>query len=126
MTRCASTGTASFTIQAAEANVGITKWSNEKHKNCCILFRNGGWWGRGLEAVRGSQRVYLEAYTSLLLVPKEQLVSVRPRCSWKLVAPASDMQCTGMNNPRQSETSAHGGCLRGAGDILWEGNHHCR
>ena len=30
---------------------------------------------RGLEAVRGSQRIYLEAYTSQLLVPKEQLVS---------------------------------------------------
>ena len=30
---------------------------------------------RGLEAVKGSERVYLEAYTSLLLVPKETLVS---------------------------------------------------
>lgn len=29
---------------------------------------------RGLEAVKRSQRVYLEAYTSLLLVPKEKLV----------------------------------------------------
>ncbi len=29
---------------------------------------------RGLEAVRKSERVYLEAYTSVLLVPKEQLV----------------------------------------------------
>jgi diphthamide biosynthesis methyltransferase len=29
---------------------------------------------RGLEAVKRSERVYLEAYTSLLLVPKEQLV----------------------------------------------------
>ena len=32
---------------------------------------------RGLDAVRGSQRVYLEAYTSLLLVPKEKLVRGR-------------------------------------------------
>jgi len=31
---------------------------------------------RGLEAVKGSERVYLEAYTSLLLVPKEKLVSL--------------------------------------------------
>ncbi len=31
---------------------------------------------RGLEAVRGSDRIYLEAYTSQLLVPKEQLVSI--------------------------------------------------
>ena len=29
---------------------------------------------RGLEAVKRSERVYLEAYTSLLLVPKEKLV----------------------------------------------------
>lgn len=29
---------------------------------------------RGLEAVKSSERVYLEAYTSLLLVPKEKLV----------------------------------------------------
>eukprot|EP00887_Chlorella_sp_A99_P008138 scaffold12.g8138.t1 len=28
---------------------------------------------KGLDAVRGSERVYLEAYTSLLLVPKEKL-----------------------------------------------------
>lgn len=28
---------------------------------------------RGLEAVKGCERVYLEAYTSLLLVPKERL-----------------------------------------------------
>lgn len=28
---------------------------------------------KGLEAVKGSQRVYLEAYTSLLLIPKEKL-----------------------------------------------------
>ncbi len=31
---------------------------------------------RGLEAVKRSERVYLEAYTSLLLVPKEKLVRV--------------------------------------------------
>ena len=29
---------------------------------------------RGLDAVKQSERVYLEAYTSLLLVPKETLV----------------------------------------------------
>jgi hypothetical protein len=28
---------------------------------------------RGLEAVKASERIYLEAYTSLLLVPKETL-----------------------------------------------------
>lgn len=32
---------------------------------------------RGLEAVKGSRRVYLEAYTSVLLVPKEKLVRER-------------------------------------------------
>ena len=32
------------------------------------------WVRRGLEAVRRSSRIYLEAYTSQLLVPKEQLV----------------------------------------------------
>ena len=30
---------------------------------------------RGLEAIKGSQRVYLEAYTSILGVGKERLVS---------------------------------------------------
>jgi len=30
---------------------------------------------RGLEAVKGCERIYLEAYTSILLVPKERLVS---------------------------------------------------
>ena len=34
----------------------------------------GGGGCRGLEAVKRSERVYLEAYTSLLLVPKEKLV----------------------------------------------------
>ncbi|KAJ2846364.1 diphthine synthase, partial [Coemansia erecta] len=28
---------------------------------------------KGLEAVKGSERVYLEAYTSILMVPKERL-----------------------------------------------------
>ncbi len=32
---------------------------------------------RGLEIVKGCQRVYLEAYTSVLLVPKERLVRRR-------------------------------------------------
>lgn len=31
---------------------------------------------KGLEAIKGSARVYLEAYTSILMVPKERLVSV--------------------------------------------------
>ena len=30
---------------------------------------------RGLEAVRGCSRIYLEAYTSILLIEKEKLVS---------------------------------------------------
>ena len=34
---------------------------------------------RGLEAIKGSERVYLEAYTSILGVGKERLVS--PSCS---------------------------------------------
>ena len=29
---------------------------------------------RGLEAVKGAERVYLEAYTSILMVQKERLV----------------------------------------------------
>lgn len=29
---------------------------------------------KGLEAIKGSERVYLEAYTSILMVPKERLV----------------------------------------------------
>ena len=61
----------------------MINWSDNHHKNCCIQLRNGGWLGRGLEAVRGSQRVYLEAYTSVLLAPKEQLVSVRSGYSWR-------------------------------------------
>jgi hypothetical protein len=35
---------------------------------------------RGLEAIKSSARVYLEAYTSLLLVPKETLVRVGYVC----------------------------------------------
>lgn len=31
---------------------------------------------RGLEAIKGSERVYLEAYTSILGVGKERLVSL--------------------------------------------------
>jgi len=33
---------------------------------------------RGLEAIKGSERVYLEAYTSILGVGKERLVSYSP------------------------------------------------
>jgi len=36
---------------------------------------------KGLEVVKRAERVYLEAYTSILLVDKEKLVS-RPRRSW--------------------------------------------
>ena len=32
---------------------------------------------RGLEIVKGCQRVYLEAYTSVMLVPMERLVRRR-------------------------------------------------
>jgi diphthine synthase len=35
---------------------------------------------KGLDVVRRATRVYLEAYTSILLVPKEKLV--RPSCSY--------------------------------------------
>lgn len=42
----------------------------------CIFFQfTSSLMCRGLEAVKRSERVYLEAYTSLLLVPKETLVS---------------------------------------------------
>lgn len=37
---------------------------------------------RGLEAVKSSERVYLEAYTSLLLVAKEKLVPAAYEGSW--------------------------------------------
>jgi diphthamide biosynthesis methyltransferase len=33
---------------------------------------------RGLEAIKGSERVYLEAYTSILGVGKDRLVSLYP------------------------------------------------
>lgn len=36
---------------------------------------------RGLEIVRKADRVYLEAYTSILLVDKEKLVCPFPFCS---------------------------------------------
>ena len=38
---------------------------------------------RGLEAVKRCSRVYLEAYTSVLMVPKERLVPARP---WRILA----------------------------------------
>lgn len=35
---------------------------------------------RGLEVVRKAERVYLEGYTSILLVEKEKLVSLENQC----------------------------------------------
>lgn len=35
---------------------------------------------KGLEVVRKAERVYLEAYTSILLVDKERLVSFMSEC----------------------------------------------
>jgi diphthine synthase len=41
---------------------------------------------KGLEIVKKAERVYLEAYTAVLLVEKDALVSAiaRPACSMKL------------------------------------------
>lgn len=34
---------------------------------------------KGLEVIKKASRVYLEAYTSILLVPKEKLVGPQPK-----------------------------------------------
>lgn len=31
---------------------------------------------KGLEAIKSCERIYLEAYTSILMVPKERLVNI--------------------------------------------------
>jgi hypothetical protein len=43
---------------------------------------------KGLEIIRKADRVYLEAYTAILLVDKEQLVSTPRSRSWFKVANA--------------------------------------
>lgn len=67
---------------------------------------------RGLEAVRGSQRIYLEAYTSQLLVPKEQLVITTCRLLAWVVA------CCWQHAP---EGGGRSDCC--AGGVLWQIHH---
>ena len=66
---------------------------------------------RGLEAVRGSQRIYLEAYTSQLLVPKEQLVITTCRLAWVAA-------CCWQHAPQGGERFY---CC--AGGVLWQIHH---
>lgn len=37
---------------------------------------------KGLEVVKNAERVYLEAYTSILLVDKDRLVGLSPTCDF--------------------------------------------
>lgn len=48
---------------------------------------------KGLEAVKGSERVYLEAYTSILTVGKEKLVTFLPTRSPVFFLIASFCRC---------------------------------
>lgn len=59
---------------------------------------------RGLEAIKRCKRVYLEAYTSMLLVPQKQLVRWLP----------------------QGALSSCLAPLQLAGGLLWDATHYCR
>lgn len=66
---------------------------------------------RGLDAVRQSERVYLEAYTSLLLVPKEKLVC---EC-WLL------LHCLKTQQRQGKLFIGDANCFqRSAGNVLWQ------
>lgn len=70
---------------------------------------------RGLEAVRGSQRIYLEAYTSQLLVPKEQLVRRFEH----------NTRRTHASPPYRRSVNVNVRSFQRTGSILWK-VHHCR
>jgi diphthamide biosynthesis methyltransferase len=91
-----------ITVRSADSRLHINVMSRVRlcsmqtlHHCLSTLARNPV--HRGLEAVRGSQRIYLEAYTSQLLVPTEQLVSRSCRllaclaaCCWQHAAEGGD------------------------------------
>lgn len=87
-----------ITVRSADSRLYVTVMSRVRFCSIQTLHQCGSQLARnlvhrGLEAVRGSQRIYLEAYTSQLLVPKEQLVSRSCRllaciaaCCWQHAA----------------------------------------
>ena len=101
--------------------------------------------------MKRSERVYLEAYTSLLLVPKEKLVRGRPELHWRkpgrrvwgqvgvgalagVVGVVGQSRAGGRSKACSKACSSVLGCTQlpmlclglcvPAGGFLWQG-HHC-
>ena len=66
-----------ITVRSADGCSGPEASTTEFTRSSgCASTPHANYGHRGLEVVKACQRVYLEAYTSVLLVPKERLVRI--------------------------------------------------